>query len=225
MAMTNQQARPPLTPAESYNAAVQLHNQEFRTLGERNNAFLIAQSILVVALVTLLTYQHLFPLALEFFIWGISIVGSLFCLFHHLAGRSGSQAAFRWRQYMSLLETGQTDTPWKQFYEYCEDEHKKHGKARIKNLWTRLQCDRCLLERSPLPTAWITTPAIFAAIWVFVSSYITKRLFMPDDPLLLDLLLCVEATRAISVIVAVITFLILCYIVYHCVVWWKTRRN
>ena len=39
-----------VTKLESYSAAVQLYNQEFRALGERTAAFVIVQSIFLPAL-------------------------------------------------------------------------------------------------------------------------------------------------------------------------------
>jgi len=222
-----------LTPAESYNAALQLHNQEFRTLGERNYAFLIAQSILVVALVTVLVNSKLFPYALIFIMWVIIMAGILFCISHHLAGRAGSTAAFIWRQYMLDIERNQQDTPWNWVYNYCEERHKKHGEPPqkrkvctwLRSLLTRLKCDRCLLERSPLPIVWLITPGIFAGIWFAFSFYIARRLFIKGDPLTLNLtdFFPLGLAQAISIIVTLIAFGVLCYLICRFVKWFRTK--
>ena len=225
--MTTGRPRPkaPLKTQEAYNAAVQLYNQEFRTLGERTTAFVIIQSILVAAFVAVLVNPNWFPYAFEFITFGISIVGILFCISHHVAGRSGSTVAFMWRQYMRGLESNHQDAPWKRVYDYCKAEHKKHGEAQLKNLWTRLQCERCLLERSPLPTAWIVTPFIFLMIWFAVSLYLTARLFIEGDPLRLNLFLPLPASISLSIIVSLLGLGALLFIICSCRVWWKTRRS
>ena len=105
-----------VSKAESYSAAVQLHNQEFRALGERTAAFTIVQSIFIPALGTILINHSWFPHFAIIIIWVINTFGALFCLFHHLAGRSGSRAAYTWRQYMLFLEKGQNTTPWSWLY-------------------------------------------------------------------------------------------------------------
>jgi len=222
--------RPPLKTQEAYNAAVQLYNQEFRTLGERTTAFLIVQSILVAAFVTVLiipapTIEETLPYAFYLVLIGIIVVGILFCVLYYLAGRSGAQAAFRWRQYMLYIEHNQQDTPWNWVYNYCDEEHKKHGEPPqkrkvytwLRNLFTRLQCERCLLERPPLPSAWLFSPAIFLMVWAsaiiyIVLSYMPQRGFPWDS----------APTLAISIFIFLIFFFI---IIWRCTVWWKTRRN
>jgi len=188
------------------------------------------QSIFVAAFATLLVNAGQFPWALAVFMWALSIGASLFCFFHHIAGRSGARAASKWRRYMRLIETGQAEMPWKKFYEYCEAEHDNHGEVPpirnvcswLKNLCARLQCDRCLLTRLPLPNAWITTPAIFAMGWVIASAYLTTRLFIAADPLAIDPFLPLLCSRSISIVVLVFTVIILCCILCHYRIWWRT---
>jgi len=151
--------------SDYYKAAVDLHNQEFRTLGERANAFLITQSILVAAFVYIVKSQNL--VGREFIAWGIILAGIWLCLVYCLAGSSGSQAAFRWRQYMLSLE--KQDGPWGWFY--ARYHHKYNGKG-IRHFLLQFCCERCLLERSPLPIVWLITPAIFFAVWFGATYYI-----------------------------------------------------
>ncbi len=198
-----------LTPAESYNAAIQLHNQEFRTLGARVNAFLLSQSILVIALVSILVHQQLFPYALIFIMWIIIVAGILFCFFHYLAGKLGSQGAFRWRRYMRKLEGQYKDAPWNWFYKDAE--------------YTPFR--RRLLDKLPLPIVWIIAPGIFAGIWFSVSFYITYRLFMPGDPIRSNLYLSLFTTRSLSITITVITLGVLIYIIIRAIVWWHHSQR
>lgn len=169
MTMGNQEPREPLTQPESYNVALQLHNQEFRALGERTGAFLLIQSVLVAAFVTVLVSQNTFAYAFEFIALGIGLVGILYCIIHNHAGSSGSQAAFRWRQYLRSIENNQENTPWNWVYEHCP--HTCHGRGIIRFL-TQLRCERCLLEKSPLPTTWLVSPAIFLLAWIVALVYV-----------------------------------------------------
>jgi hypothetical protein len=149
-------AMPPFNPTESYNAALQLHDQEFRTLSERTNIFLISQSIFVAALALLLTSQQCLPVDLDIPALGIVIAGTLYCLLHHKAGLQGSRGALIWREYMLKIEAGNNNAPWKWFYKTYRSK----------------QYSECLLVRPPLPSAWLVSPSIFMLLWLGAPFYV-----------------------------------------------------
>lgn len=217
--MTTERPKPraPFTEAESYNVAVQLHNQEFRTLGERTMAFLIVQSILVAAFVTILTIppstmKETLPYAFYPFASGIIVVGISYCFLQYLAGRSGSQAAFRWRQYMRHIENNHPDTPWNWFYADCQHTHSER---KFKGWWSRRHCERCLLERPPLPSSWLISPAIFLLAWACAIIYIFLRCIGGRVPL----------NSALAIGTSIFIFLIfLSLIIWRCLAWWRTRN-
>ncbi len=180
-----------------YPLALDFYKQEIEIISQRNSAFLVVQSILVAALVTLLVNAGNFPYALSFIVWAITAGGALFCLSHHKAGRSGAQAAFYWRQYLVFLEGKITqNSPLKEFVSYTETKHKHLAADDIRCLATDVgdflgkpNCDRCLVTRLPLPHAWITSTFIFSLGWTFLAIYLTVRLFLPSrDPIVLSLL-------------------------------------
>jgi hypothetical protein len=135
-----------MNSAESYNAAIQLHNHEFGTFNGKNNAFVIVQSILIAAFVTLLVYKTSFPLAFDIVAIFIIMVGATYCFVHHRAGQSAAIAAFTF------------------FGQYTHTHNT--------NWWSQLNCERCLLERLPLPSAWLLTPSLFLFWWLFILIYI-----------------------------------------------------
>lgn len=194
-----------LSKADCYNAAVQFRNEEFRTLGQRVNAFLITQSILVAAFVYMVTSQNL--VAPEFIAWGIILAGIWLCFFYCQAGRSGSQAAFKWREYMRHIENKESLTPWNWLYDHYKH---KHGQDTRKNLVVRLICQKCWLERSPLPIAWLISPAIFWAVWAGATYYIHA---------IEGLSLSWYHTASIRISLAAVAS----YIIYTGVVWWLRR--
>ena len=196
-----------LNQADQYNAALQLHNQEFRTLGERANAFLITQSILVAAFVYFATRQNI--AAPEFIAWGVILAGIWLCFVYYLAGKSGSQAALWWREYMRNMENSQQFMPWN--WMYNQYTHK-HGQERYRNLLRRLTCERCWLERSPLPIVWLITPAIFLAVWGGATYYIRE---IRDFSLFLY--------QIVPLIIS--WFLVATFIIRGFIVWWQQRRT
>lgn len=154
-----------MNSAESYNAAIQLHNHEFGTFNGKNNAFVIVQSILIAAFVTLLVYKTSFPLAFDIVAIFIIMVGATYCFVHHRAGQSAAIAAFTWRQYLLTLENNQDLLPLTSFFGQYTHTHNT-------NWWSQLNCERCLLERLPLPSAWLLTPSLFLFWWLFILIYI-----------------------------------------------------
>ncbi len=146
---------------ERYNAALELHNHEFRTLGERSNLFAVIQSILISALILIMIGQEEFGYVFPYAVAGISLVGAIMCFLHHKSGLSGSENAFLWRQYMLSIESDVSDTPpddmpWKWFH----DKYRGPGS----------------LKKFPLPTAWLFTPTIFMCVWFVASAYIPVRI-------------------------------------------------
>lgn len=161
------QSNQPITPVESYSAAVRFRTNETRALSERTAAFLIVQSILVAAFVHIITIpetntNQLFPYAFYPVTFGISIIGTLFCILYHVAGMMGSLAASRWRLYMQHIEIKQTDTPWNWFFTKTEIGYEKR-----------------LLGRLPFPIAWLCSPALFFMVWGCAIIYLILRL-MPQ---------------------------------------------
>ena len=201
MITQNQEQRAPLSPADEYNVALQLHNQEFRTLGERTNAFLIVQSLLVAAFAMIRINPELFPYAFPLITGGISIVGILFCFLHYGAGRLGSRAAFRWRQYMIRVENHHPDAPWSWFY----------GETQC------ARCERRLLNKPPLPSAWLISPAIFFLVWLAAIAYIL--IVCCTSP---DFCKCFPISALPPWL---IVFPIVALIVVSLVVWWLLKRN
>lgn len=204
MAVRRPQRRSPMTQAESYNVAVQFHNNEFRTLGTRTTAFLIVQSILVAAFVGLVTIpapivKETFGYAFYPFAFGIAVVGVLFCVLHYVAGMSGSQAAGRWRRYMRHIENHHPDAPWEWFYRDSE-----------RSPWERRQ-----LERLPLPSAWLFSTAIFFWIWVSAIIYLVLR-YMPEHG--------VSWHEAPTLRILIPLFMVsLSLTIWLCIVWWRNR--
>ena len=145
-----------LDPFDSYNAALQFYNQEFGALGERTNAFLIVQSIFVAAFGLLLASQQPPPIAFDVLTLGIIIAGISYCALHQQAGQSGSRGALLWREYMRHIESDQPDAPWKWFY----------------SMYRQKSYPNYLLERPPLPSAWLASPAIFASVWFGALLYV-----------------------------------------------------
>jgi hypothetical protein len=188
------QRAPNLTPAESYNAAVQFYIDEIRSLGERTNAFLIVQSILVAAFVHIIISRASFPTAFGLIALGISAVGVLFCVLHYLAGRTGSHGASKWRRYMRrIIEKKQPDAPWEWFYR--DSEH---------SCWYKY-----LYARRPFPSSWLMSPAIFLLVWACAISYTVT------SP---DFCLNLSQHQTLALIIAsvlAIVLLVCCFIAWH----------
>ena len=204
-------AMPPFNPAESYNTALQLHNQEFRTLSERTNIFLISQSIFVAALGLILTSLQWLPITLDIPALGIIIAGILYCAVYHFAGQSGSRGAFIWRGYMRKIEASDNNAPWKWFY----------------NTYRRNQYPEYLLERPPLPSAWLASPSIFMAIWLGALTYVATnyKLAQPIE----ELVKYHQATLWLVVVltsVAAVAWLVTAgLIVRNFLIWWHLDKE
>jgi len=115
MAAQNSENHPPLEPEDIrnyYNAGIQQYNNEFRTLGDRANAFLLIQSILVAALVLIFTNLKEAPIPFGLVAMGIILLGIFFCMLYIRAGRSGAHSAHAWRQYLLHLENENPSAPW-----------------------------------------------------------------------------------------------------------------
>lgn len=172
---------------ERYSAAVQLHNQEFRTLGERTTAFLIVQSILVAAIVhVIISESSVLPYAFIGVVSGIIFIGALYCLLQYKAGRMGSQAAFRWRRYMLYIEKKKEKrkAPWEWFYEQCKQPKIEDWE---KPSTGKKTSEAKLLYKLPWPYTWLASPAIFSSVWCGAAVYIIYRLLWASDPIKLSL--------------------------------------
>jgi len=180
--MVNERQQPPLSPVESYNAALQLHNNEFRTLGDRANTFLLTQSILFAALILILVNYGNVPIPLDITIMGIILLGILFCMLYIRAGRSGAYAAYGWRKYLLHLENKHPDAPWNWFSEYFENKTKKAKEANRcitkfyrEHLWW-ITDEGHLAKCLPLPSSWLFSTSAFLVVWTVATAYTYKYL-------------------------------------------------
>lgn len=188
---------------EYYNAAMELHNHEFRTLGERSSLFAVIQSILISALALIITGQWMFGYIFPYTVPGISLVGAIFCLIQYKSGLSGSENAFLWRQYMLSIECDARDIPpnnmpWHWFY------HRYSNPG--------------LLRKFPLPSVWLYTPTVFMFVWSCASAYIPLRISF-------DTTFALSSNRQVALIISaiisagvVILFLFFTsrLVMYHC---------
>jgi len=138
-----------------YESYIQLYTQELAAIGQRSQAFLVGESIMVTAFVTLIANQRSFPVAFDLLSCGLTLIAILYCIFHFLAGESGAQAAFIWREMAESVEKAQEHAPFTEFWNRYE-AHKFNKK---------------LANRPPLPHAWLTTPALFLILWLGVIGY------------------------------------------------------
>lgn len=195
-----------LNPRDVYNIAVQLHNHEFRTLGERASLILIAQSILLSAFVYVLvgegTLHYLFPYVLS----AIAFVGAVFCVLLHEAGRNGSRSAFAWKQYMRAIEAGGKLKPWDWYYMHYRDIES-----------SRTPHDRDLLKKLPLPFAWLAVPGVFSGVWFLASLYVPIR-WIFDDSFALDS--CRVGVIVFSAFVVAGVTAVFLWILYRSWKWW-----
>lgn len=157
--MAIQWTPPQNEPSGWYSIASDLYSHEISAISNRTNVFFVFQTILVGGIVFAFqaSLGYLFP----YLLFAISVIGSLYCLLHSLSGGLVARSARQWRQYMRNLESNDQNTPWRWFYSEYE----------------RLQGNRVLLERTPLPMMWLTAPIIFAAVWVGVSLYPVIRTY------------------------------------------------
>ncbi len=198
MATQNQGQQALFSSADGYNAAVQLHNNEFRTLGERANAFLLTQSILIAAFFLIRINQEEATIPFVIITMVVILIGIAFCVLHIRAGRSGAYAAYGWRKYMLHLENKYPDAPWNWFSKYFEDKSKKAEGANCfikfygKHLWW-LTGEGSLAKCLPLPSSWLFSPPLFLLVWTGATAYIFILYFQES------LKLCI----AFAVIVAI----------------------
>ena len=169
---------------EYYNAALELHNHEFRALGERSSLFAVIQSILISGLALTITGQGVFGYIFPYTVPGISLVGAVICLIQYRSGLSGSENAFLWRQYMLGIENDTCDAPrnnmpWNWFY------HRYSNPG--------------LLKQFPLPSVWLYTPTVFMVVWSFASAYIPIRI-------LFDASFTLTSNRQVALIISAIVF-------------------
>ena len=181
---------------ERYNAALELHNHEFRTLGERSNLFAVIQSILISALALIMIGQEEFGYIFPYMVAGVSLVGAIICFLQYKSGLSGSENAFLWRQYMLSIENDVSDTPsdnmpWKWFY----DRYRGPGS----------------LKKFPLPSAWLYTPTIFMLVWFVASAYIPVRIWFDTSfasSSIRQVALIISLIISVSVLILLLFFII-----------------
>jgi len=124
------------------------------------------------AFVTLLVSKTSFPWAFDIIALFIVLLGALYCLLHNRAGQSAAQAAFRWRQYIMNLEIDENNPPMTTFMRLYTHTHIPVDAGRLRVWWSQLNCEGCVLERLPLPSAWLFTPILFLAWWFLSLIYI-----------------------------------------------------
>lgn len=166
-----------MNESDRYNAAIQLHNNEFRTLGDRANTFLLTQSILFAALILILVNYGNVPIPLDIIIMGVILLGILFCMLYIRAGRSGAYTAYAWRKYLLHLENKHPDAPWNWLSEYFENKTKKAKEAnccitkfyREHLLW--ITDEGHLAKCLPLPNSWLFSTSLFLVVWAAATAY------------------------------------------------------
>ena len=175
----------PLSLENNYSAGIQQYNNEFRTLGERANAFLLTQSILVAALVLIFINLKEAPVPFGIVAMGIILIGIAFCILQIRAGRSGAYSAYAWRQYLLYLENKHPDAAWNWFAKYFECKTKKAEKEAkccvTKFLMKKLPWvidEGALAKCLPLPGFWVFSTIAFLAVWT--GSTCIYR-FIPND--------------------------------------------
>ena len=188
---------------ERYNAALELHNHEFRTLGERSSLFVVIQSILIGGLALTITGQEVFGYVFPYIVPGISLVGAIICFIQYKAGLSGSENAFLWRQYMLSIENDASDTPQDNMpWQWLCRRYSNPG----------------LLKKFPLPSAWLYIPTIFMFVWFGASAYTPIRI-------LFDASFALSSNRQVALIISAIIlagvvilllFFISRLVMYHC---------
>jgi len=183
MTTQNSEKHSPLEPGDIrdyYNAGIEQYSSEFRTLGERANAFLLTQSIFFTALILTLIYQD--KIAAPFIITaGVILLGISFCLLYIRAGRSGACSAYAWRQYLLRLENENPDAPWNWFAKYFKGKTEKARKE-AKRCVTKFLMEHeylswvidegALAKCLPLPSSWIFSTIAFLLVWVCASFYV-----------------------------------------------------
>lgn len=182
MATQNSGQNPPLKPEDIrvyYNAGIEQHSNEFRTLGDRANTFLLTQSILLTAFILILINRTIFPILFDIIRIGIILLGIFFCWLYIRAGRSGAYSAYAWRKYLLHLENKHPDAPWNWFKKYFESKTEKAIKE-AKCCVTKFLMERhpwvidegALAKYLPLPSVWIFSTIAFLLVWACASVYV-----------------------------------------------------
>jgi len=191
-----------------YEYAVQLHNQEFRTIGERANSALIVQSILISGIILILINEkNIFGYIYPYVVTGIILIGALISFFLHMSGQEGAKSAFLWRRYMRRLEAGERSKPWNWFYKHHNDSRE-----------VRREGDSGLISKFPLPYSWIIIPLILLGIWSIASLYIPIRInfdsSFPTES-------CITVVVCISRGSSIIIWSLFIFVLYRIWLWFK----
>lgn len=170
---------------ECYNAALELHNHEFRTLGERSSLFAVIQSILISGLALTIIGQEVFGYIFPYTVPGISLIGAIICLIQYKSGLSGSENAFLWRQYMLSIENDTCDAPQNNMpWHWFQHRYSNPG----------------LFKKFPLPSVWLYTPTVFMVVWFLASAYIPSRA-------LFDTTFALSSNRQVALVISTIIFI------------------
>ena len=145
-----------------YKSYIQLYTQELAAIGQRSQAFLVGESIMVTAFVTLIANQRAFPVAFDILSLGLALIAIWYCTTHHLAGESGAQSAFIWREMAEAGEKGEEHAPFTEFWK----------------LYRQRQFNARMANRPPLPHAWLTTPTLFLLLWAGGVGYVIANYVM-----------------------------------------------
>ena len=146
-----------------YNAAVQFYNNEIEAIGTRTSTFFLTQSILIAALVIILTNQETSSAAFSIIAVGIILIGFIFCALHTRAGWSGAKGAFTWRRYILHLENKDKGAPWQWFTENVDSKPKD---TKDNNSLCQLIKEGNLVKYPPLPSMWVFSPLLFLFLWL-----------------------------------------------------------
>jgi hypothetical protein len=200
--MAAQWRPPPNEPSGWYSVASDLYCHEISAISDRTNVFFVFQTVLVgvVVFAFQMSLGYIFP----YLLFGISVIGSLYCLLHSLSGGVVARSARQWRSYMRNFESDSQSTPWNWFY---SDYKRVHGNT-------------ALLERAPLPMMWLTAPIIFAFPWLLVSLYPLVRTYF-DSAFAVNRTL-VLATGWVAVLTALAMLITL---VVRLLLWCRDRQG
>lgn len=157
---------------DKYHFALLMHNKEFAILGQRTNAFLLVQSILMGGFILILIYRTSFNSFFELLSIALAVIGLVFCIMNIKGGMASSSSALKWRKYLIVLENGDKEAPFHSFISKFEHSHKDNG--------FHFNCEGCQINVLPYPTSWLFNSFIFIFSWFagiayIVISYIAKQ--------------------------------------------------
>jgi len=150
--------------SDKYHFAILMHNKEFAILGQRTNAFLLVQSILMGGFILILVNSDSFYGSFELFAIAVAMMGLLFCIMNIKGGWASASSAMKWRVYIMSLENGDAEAPFNSFISEFKHNHKDSG--------FHLNCEGCQINVLPYPTSWLFNSFIFIFSWFAGVAYI-----------------------------------------------------